>query len=132
MNPKHPQTDTCDLTTACQMEAEERALVQDNRCDDYLARQAVVAEQQDAPATPLQPQDQIQPQVTVNTRHLSTCHAPTSADEMEAEERELVIENSVDDVLTYAQQPLSDAEIRARALTREADIRPQAEDGTSC
>ena len=132
MNPKHPQNDTCDLTPATQMEAEERALVQDDRCDDYLARQAAVAEQQDAPATPLQPQDQIQPQVTVNTRHLSTSHAPTSADEMEAEERELVIENSVDDVLTYAQQPLSDEEIRARALTREADIRPQAEDGTAC
>ena len=132
MNPKHPQNDTCDLTPATQMEAEERALVQDDRCDDYLARQAAVAEQQDAPATPLPPQDTIRPQVTVNTESLSACHAPTSADEMEAEERELVIENSVDDVLTYAQQPLSDEEIRARALTREADIRPQAEDGTSC
>ena len=132
MNPKHPQNDTCDLTPATQMEAEERALVQDDRCDDYLARQAAVAEQQDAPATPLPPQDTIRPQVTVNTESLSACHAPTSADEMEAEERELVIENSVDDVLTYAQQPLSDAEIRARALTREADIRPQAEDGTAC
>ena len=132
MNPKHPQNDTCDLTPATQMEAEERALVQDDRCDDYLARQAAEAEQQDAPATPLPPQDTIRPQVTVNTESLSACHAPTSADEMEAEERELVIENSVDDVLTYAQQPLSDEEIRARALTREADIRPQAEDGTSC
>jgi hypothetical protein len=132
MNPKHPQNDTCDLTPATQMEAEERALVQDDRCDDYLARQAAVAEQQDAPATPLPPQDTIRPQVTVNTESLSACHAPTSADEMEAEERELVIENSVDDVLTYAQQPLSDEEIRARALTREADIRPQAEDGTAC
>ena len=131
MNPKHPQNDTCDLTPATQMEAEERALVQDDRCDDYLARQAAVAEQQDAPATPLPPQDTIRPQVTVNTESLSACHAPTSADEMEAEERELVIENSVDDVLTYAQQPLSDEEIRARALTREADIRPQAEDGTA-
>ena len=115
MNPKHPQNDTCDLTPATQMEAEERALVQDDRCDDYLARQAAVAEQQDAPATPLPPQDTIRPQVTVNTESLSACHAPTSADEMEAEERELVIENSVDDVLTYAQQPLSDEEIRARA-----------------
>ena len=132
MNPTHPHTDTCDLTPATQMEAEERALVQDDRCDDYLARQAAVAEQQDAPATPLPPQDTIRPQVTVNTESLSACHAPTSADEMEAEERELVIENSVDDVVTYAQQPLSDEEIRARALTREADIRPQAEDGTSC
>ena len=132
MNPKHPQNDTCDLTPATQMEAEERALVQDDRCDDYLARQAAVAEQQDAPATPLPPQDTIRPQVTVNTESLSACHAPTSADDMEAEERELVIENSVDDVLTYAQQPLSDEEIRARALTREADIRPQAEDGTAC
>ncbi|MFD1244235.1 hypothetical protein [Paralysiella testudinis] len=132
MNPKHPQNDTCDLTPATQMEAEERALVQDDRCDDYLTRQAAVAEQQDAPATPLPPQDTIRPQVTVNTESLSACHAPTSADEMEAEERELVIENSVDDVLTYAQQPLSDEEIRARALTREADIRPQAEDGTAC
>ena len=132
MNPKHPQNDTCDLTPATQVEAEERALVQDDRCDVYLARQAAVAEQQDAPATPLPPQDTIRPQVTVNTESLSACHAPTSADEMEAEERELVIENSVDDVLTYAQQPLSDEEIRARALTREADIRPQAEDGTAC
>ena len=132
MNPKHPQNDTCDLTPATQMEAEERALVQDDRCDDYLARQAAVAEQQDAPATPLPPQDTIRPQVTVNTESLSACHAPTSADELEAEERDLVIENSVDDVLTYAQQPLSDEEIRARALTREADIRPQAEDGTAC
>ena len=132
MNPKHPQNDTCDLTPATQMEAEERALVQDDRCDDYLARQAAVAEQQDAPATPLPPQDTIRPQVTVNTESLSACHAPTSADEMEAEERELVIENSVDDALTYAQKRISDAEIRARAITRESEIRPNPEDISAC
>ena len=132
MNPKHPNNDTCDLTPAQQMEAEEKALVQDDRCHNYLNKQAIQAEQQDISTAPVQQQGRIAPNVLLNTDDLSQCHAPTSADEMEAEERELVIENSVDDALTYAQKPLSDAEIRARAITRESEIRPNPEDISAC
>lgn len=56
----------------------------------------------------------------------STCDI-TPAAEMEAEERELVIEDSVDDLITYADHPLSDGEIEARRLHLD-DITPQAED----
>ncbi|MDO5069158.1 MAG: hypothetical protein Q4D78_03005 [Neisseria zoodegmatis] len=51
----------------------------------------------------------------------------TPAEEMEAEERELVIENSVDDLVTYADHPLSDHEIENKRLHLE-DIKPEPED----
>ncbi|WP_274571692.1 hypothetical protein V6667_09160 [Neisseria leonii] len=51
----------------------------------------------------------------------------TPAAGMEAEERELVIENSVDDLVTYADRPLSDREIEAERLHLH-DIKPQSED----
>lgn len=53
----------------------------------------------------------------------STCDV-TPAEEMEAEERELVIEDSVDDLVTYADHPLSDAEIEQERLHLE-DIEPE-------
>ncbi|MDO5638459.1 MAG: hypothetical protein Q4G28_01150 [Neisseria sp.] len=116
------------------MEAEESALVSQERCDDFLERRAVAAEQAEAEAeaAPLAEQAAIQPQVEVNTDDISECHAFTPADEMEAEERELVIEDSVDDVRTYAQQPLSDEEIRARAITQPEQIHPNPKDGSHC
>lgn len=43
----------------------------------------------------------------------------SSAAEMEALERELVIEDSVDSVVRYADEPLSDQEIEARSLSEE-------------
>lgn len=43
----------------------------------------------------------------------------SSAAEMEALERELVIEDSVDSVVRYADEPLSDREIDARRLDEE-------------
>lgn len=51
----------------------------------------------------------------------------TPAEEMEAEERELVIEDSVDDLVTYADHPLSDREIENKRLHLE-DIEPDPED----
>ena len=53
-------------------------------------------------------------------------HDLTPAEEMEAEERELIIEDSVDDLLTYAQRSLSDAEIERKRLHLE-DIKPEPE-----
>lgn len=47
------------------------------------------------------------------------------AAEMEAEERELVIEDSVDTAVLYAEKPLSDAEIERRSLSEE-DIVPDS------
>lgn len=55
----------------------------------------------------------------------STCDL-TPAEEMEAEERELVIEDSVDDLRTYADHELSDKEIERKRLHLE-DIEPEAE-----
>lgn len=51
----------------------------------------------------------------------------TPAQEMEAEERELVITDSVKDLQEYAPEPLSDEEIEAARLHLQ-DIKPQAED----
>lgn len=45
---------------------------------------------------------------------------------MEAEERELVIDDSVDDLVTYADHPLSDREIENKRLHLE-DIKPEPE-----
>ncbi len=59
-----------------------------------------------------------------NTQN-STCDV-TPAAEMEAEERELVIENSVDDLVTYSDRPLSDSEIEQERLHLE-DIKPKPE-----
>ena len=50
----------------------------------------------------------------------------TPAAEMEAEERELVIENSVEELQEHAGKPLSDAEIEAQRLHLN-DIKPQPE-----
>ncbi len=68
----------------------------------------------------------IEPQVTVNTDVIQS-KEPTTADEMEAQERDLVIRDSVCDVLEYAQKPLSDAQIRAKSLSEE-DIEPRPEE----
>lgn len=51
----------------------------------------------------------------------------TPAAEMEAEERELVIENSVDELVTYSDGELSDREIENQRL-HLSDIKPTAED----
>ena len=64
-----------------------------------------------------------------NTQH-STCDV-TPAAEMEAEERELVIEDSVDDLITYADHKLSDNEIEAQRLHLE-DIVPDPENCDLC
>lgn len=50
----------------------------------------------------------------------------TPAEEMEAEERELIIEDSVDDLVTYSNHPLSDCEIENKRLHLE-DIKPEPE-----
>lgn len=51
----------------------------------------------------------------------------TPAGEMEAEERELVIEDSVDDLEEYSDKPLTDTEIEAQRLHLK-DIKPTPED----
>lgn len=51
----------------------------------------------------------------------------TPAAEMEAEERERVIEDSVDDLREYSDKPLSDKEIEAQRLHLD-DIKPRSED----
>lgn len=56
----------------------------------------------------------------------STCDI-TPAEEMEAEERELIIEDSVDSLIRYSEQPLSDATIEAERLHIE-DILPEPQD----
>lgn len=120
-------------TPAQLMEAEEQALVKQERCDNFLARNAVEAEQAQVQAVPAANQGgEIRPQVALNTDDISVCHAFTPADEMEAEERERVIEDSVDDVRTYADQALSDEEIRARAITQPEQIHPNPKDGSHC
>ncbi|MDO5058558.1 MAG: hypothetical protein Q4D82_01290 [Neisseria sp.] len=55
----------------------------------------------------------------------STCDI-TPAAEMEAEERELIIEDSVDDLRTYADHELTDCEIEEERL-HEEDLKPRAE-----
>ncbi|EGZ44562.1 MULTISPECIES: hypothetical protein [Neisseria] len=50
----------------------------------------------------------------------------TPAAEMEAEERELVIENSVEELQEHADHPLTDAEIEAKRLHLN-DIKPKPE-----
>ena len=120
-------------TPAQLMEAEEDALVKQERCDNFLERNAVEAEQAQAQAVPAAEQGgDIQPKVALNTDDISVCHAFTHADEMEAEERERVIEDSVDDVRTYADKPLSDEEIRAQAVTQPEQIHPNPKDGSHC
>ncbi|UOO82488.1 hypothetical protein LVJ83_03195 [Uruburuella testudinis] len=121
-------------TPAQLMESQEHDAVKQERCDDYLERKATEAEQAQAAPAPVVGQSaaDIQPKVEVNTDQISECHEPTSADEMEAEERELVIEGSVDDTLTYAQKPLSDEEVREKSLTRLDQIDPYPKDGKQC
>ena len=128
-----PHNTNLDLTPAQLMEAEEIALVKQERCDDFLEHQAVAAQKSQAePLSVAGQTDVIKPQVQVNTDELSECHDPTLADEMEAEERELVIKNSVNDARTYAKAPLTDAEIREQALTRLDQIDPNPRDGNHC
>lgn len=55
-----------------------------------------------------------------------TCDV-TPAAEMEAEERELIIDDSVADLIEYADGPISDAEIEAERL-HLSDIKPKPED----
>ena len=123
-NPTHAQV----------MESQECDAVIQERCDDYLHREAAQAEQAQAGSVAAVEQklSAIRPQVELNTDQISECHEPTTADEMEAEERELVIEDSVDDAITYAQKPLSDEEIRRKALTRLDQIDPNPKDGNHC
>lgn len=70
---------------------------------------------------------EIHPKVEVNDKINQDLVDVTPAEEMESEERDLVVENSVDDTLTYAEKPLSDTEIRRRSLDEE-EIKPEAED----
>lgn len=55
----------------------------------------------------------------------STFDVPPAA-EMEAEERELVIENSVEELIEYADEPLTDEEIEQERL-HLSDIKPKPE-----
>ena len=66
------------------------------------------------------------PNVTVNTTDLAQ-EADTPASEMEAQERESVIDASVAEVMSQAPQGLSDQEIENLALS-EDKIKPQAKD----
>ena len=121
-------------TSAQVMESQECDAVIQERCDDYLHREAAQAEQAQAGSVAAGEQklSAIRPQVELNTDQISECHEPTPAAEMEAEERELVIEDSVDEVITYAQKPLSDEEIRREALTRLDQLDPYPTDGNHC
>ncbi|WP_165008589.1 hypothetical protein [Neisseria yangbaofengii] len=56
---------------------------------------------------------------TTNPTNQGSTFDVSSAAEMEALERELVIEDSVDSVVRYAEEPLSDEEIEARKLDEE-------------
>lgn len=123
------------ITPADTMEAEEKALVKDERTENKRERAAATQEHDIAKAADkpnMTPQPPIQPQVALHTDEISECHEPTTADEMEAEERDLVIKDSVDDVLTYTNQPLSDEIIRKKALTEEAQIDPSPKDINQC
>lgn len=65
--------------------------------------------------------------MTEPSENLDSTYDVSPAAEMEAEERELVIEDSVDDLRTYAQHELSDAEIEKKRLHLK-DIVPKAQD----
>lgn len=60
------------------------------------------------------------------TKNESTFDVAPAA-EMEAEERELVIKNSVDDLETYSELSLTDKEIEQERLHLK-DIKPKPED----
>ena len=92
-------------TPAQLMEAEEYALVKQERCDNFLERNAVEAEQAQAQAVPAAEQ---------------------------GGDIQRVIEDSVHDVRTYADKPLSDEEIRAQAVTQPEQIHPNPKDGSHC
>lgn len=62
----------------------------------------------------------------MSTNNQDTFDIPP-AQEMEAEERELVITNSVEDLQEYADKPLSDAEIEAQRLHLD-EIKPTPND----
>ena len=63
------------------------------------------------------------PNVTVNTAHI-TQDVDTPASEMEAQERETIIDESVAEVMSHDDQGLTDQEIQRLALTEE-QIKPQ-------
>lgn len=122
------------LNPAATMEAEEQALVKEERVDEAAALAAerhdeAIAEVVDKPN--MAKQGDIHPQVALHTDQLAEQPEATPAAEMEAEERDLVIENSVDDVRTFAESPVSDQTIRQQALTKEAQILPNQQDKSS-
>lgn len=59
------------------------------------------------------------PTTDENVENQNSTFDLSPAAEMEAEERELVIEDSVDSAIRYAEKPLSDAQIEARSLSEE-------------
>ena len=63
------------------------------------------------------------PNVTVNTAHI-TQDVDTPASEMEAQEREAIIDESMAEVMSHDDQGLTDQEIERLALTEE-QIKPQ-------
>lgn len=102
---------TGNATTAAIMEAEE--------CDQ------VEVERVDGANIPESAQQQmLEPNVTVNTSQV-TLDQDTPAAEMEAQEREQTVMESVEEVIEHADKPLSDEKIKQQALT-EDDIKPES------
>lgn len=119
------------LNPAATMEAEECALVKEEQVDDATAlaaieHEAAISEVADRPN--MSAQGDIHPEVSLRTNQLAESRQATPAAEMESEERDLVIENSVDDVRSFARHSLNDQEIRQRALTKETQITPKPQD----
>ncbi|WP_037586381.1 hypothetical protein [Stenoxybacter acetivorans] len=129
-----PAADTFDLTGAAQMEAEEKSLIIDDGFAKQAENQIYEKEEKTAKSNAVSAikQGAIYPKAELHTDDLSTCHEPTTADEMESEERDLVIADSVEAVRTFADKPLSDEEIRRRALTNEKSIHPNLNDPMAC
>ena len=113
MRPETAVASAAVYTTASEMEAPE--------CD----AEAVAAVHGDEVPSAVQ-QKSSMPNVTVNTTDLAQ-EADTPASEMEAQERESVIDASVAEVMSQAPQGLSDQEIENLALS-EDKIKPQAKD----
>ena len=113
MRPETAEDGEAVYTTASEMEGQE--------CD----AEAVAAVHGDEIPSAVQ-QKSSMPNVTVNTTDLSA-EVDTPASEMEAQERESVIDESVAEVMSQAPQGLNDQEIERLALS-EDEIKPQSKD----
>lgn len=129
---KHNQTTA--LNPAATMEAEERSLVKDEKVEEMATLAAIkheIAIDEIADQPNMKTQGDIHPEVSLHTDKLAQSQEATPAAEMDSEERDLVIDNSVAAVCTFAEHPLTDQQIRQQALTKETQILPDPEDKSS-